>query len=67
MIVVGKRKRLVERIDPARERSVALKGECRVHGVRSIYDLPVGVLYAARAERLRSNAVAVKSRATDIY
>lgn len=49
---MGKRKRLIERMAPARERTQDLKAEVARHGVRSIYDLPVGVLWEHRGNRI---------------
>lgn len=56
MILVGKRKRMVQRAAPALERSMDLQAEARKHGVPDIYELPVKVLWYYRAERLRGRA-----------
>ncbi|GEM_PF-4810742 len=50
---MGKRKRMLERMVPARERSQDLRAELARHNVQTIYDLPVPVLYEHRAIRLR--------------
>lgn len=49
---MGKRKRMLQRAAPARERSQDLRAELARHGVKTIYDLPVPVLYEHRAIRL---------------
>jgi hypothetical protein len=50
---MGKRKRLIQRAAPARERYADLKAECALHGVRTIDELPLPVLLKHRAIRLQ--------------
>lgn len=59
---MGKRKRMIERCGPARERSQDLRAECQVYGVRDIYDLPVHVHWHHRARRLRESMISPLSR-----
>jgi len=54
---MGKKKRMIERAAPARERTQDLKAEVARHGVKTIYDLPVDVLIQHRANRLRGVTV----------
>jgi len=55
--MMGKHKRLIQKVAPARERTQDLKAEVARHGVKTIYDLPVPVLYEHHGIRLRGVTV----------